>query len=614
MGTAPAPAHVLVFPWPIQGHLNVMLHLAVALAGAGVHVTFLHTDYNLRRLGAAAAAAAVASPWLRFMSVPDGLPDDHPRTVADLGEISRSLHTAGRAAYRVLLASSSQLVPADAAGGGAFPPVTTVVADALLPFATDVAEEIGVPALAFRTASACSFLAYMSVPRLVELGELPFPPGGDLDEPVRGVPGMEGFLRRRDLPSPCRHHGANNDDAAGLLGRLVEAAVHSGKARALILNTAASLEAPALAHISPRMRDVFAVGPLHAMSPAPAAATSLWRADDGCVAWLDGQADRLVELGELPFPPGGDLDEPVRGVPGMEGFLRRRDLPSPCRHHGANNDDAAGLLGRLVEAAVHSGKARALILNTAASLEAPALAHISPRMRDVFAVGPLHAMSPAPAAATSLWRADDGCVAWLDGQADRSVVYVSLGSLTVITPEQFTEFLSGLVAAGYPFLWVLRPDMVGASQHADLQEAVTAAAGDSKARVVGWAPQPDVLRHRAVGCFLTHAGWNSTLEAAVEGVPTVCWPFFTDQQINSRFVGGVWRTGLDMKDVCDVAVVARMVTEAMESGEIRALAQTVARQLRRDVAEGGSSATELKRLIGFIGELATPIQHAESEV
>uniref|UniRef100_A0A0D3GR41 Glycosyltransferase N-terminal domain-containing protein n=1 Tax=Oryza barthii TaxID=65489 RepID=A0A0D3GR41_9ORYZ len=49
MGTAPAPAHVLVFPWPIQGHLNVMLHLAVALAGAGVHVTFLHTDYNLRR-------------------------------------------------------------------------------------------------------------------------------------------------------------------------------------------------------------------------------------------------------------------------------------------------------------------------------------------------------------------------------------------------------------------------------------------------------------------------------------------------------------------------------------------------------------------------------------
>ena len=55
-----------------------------------------------------------------------------------------------------------------------------------------------------------------------------------------------------------------------------------------------------------------------------------------------------------------------------------------------------------------------------------------------------------------------------------------------------------------------------------------------------WVPQRDVLRHRAVGCFLTHAGWNSTLEAAVEGVPMVCWLFFGDHLINSRNVGAVW--------------------------------------------------------------------------
>jgi UDP:flavonoid glycosyltransferase YjiC (YdhE family) len=97
-------------------------------------------------------------------------------------------------------------------------------------------------------------------------------------------------------------------------------------------------------------------------------------------------------------------------------------------------------------------------------------------------------------------------------------VYVSLGSLAVISHEQFAEFLSGLVASRYAFLWVLRPDMVQAAS-AVLQEAVEAAAGGERARVVEWAPQGVVLRHRAVGCFLTHAGWNSTLEAAVEGVP-----------------------------------------------------------------------------------------------
>jgi UDP:flavonoid glycosyltransferase YjiC (YdhE family) len=149
-------------------------------------------------------------------------------------------------------------------------------------------------------------------------------------------------------------------------------------------------------------------------------------------------------------------------------------------------------------------------------------------------------------------------------------VYVSLGSLAVIKHDQFAEFLSGLVAAGYPFLWVLRADTVAASkgQHTTPQGSI-GAVGEDKARVVAWAPQRDVLRHRAVGCFLTHAGWNSTLEAAVEGVPMVCWPFFGDQLINSRNVGAVWRTGLDMKDVCDRAVVERMVREAMESDEIR---------------------------------------------
>ncbi|KAF2922860.1 myricetin 3-O-rhamnoside 1,2-glucosyltransferase UGT709G2 [Oryza sativa Japonica Group] len=486
MAAAAAAAHVLVFPFPAQGHINCMMHFATGLLGAGLHVTFLHSDRSLRRLGGAAAALAAGSPRLRFLSIPDGLPDDHARAAGDLLEHMESIRTKGSVAYRRVLLASLVRAGDDGSTGVQFPPVTCVVADGIMPLAIDIAEEIGVPALGFRTVSACSFLAYLSIPRLFELGELPFPAGGDLDEPVRGVPGMETFLRRRDLPSFCRGGG------------------------------------------------------------------------------------------------GGD----------------------------SQNDP---MLQTVNEVTAHSRKARALVLNTSASMEGPALAHIAPHMRDVFAIGPLHTMFPAPAAAGSLWRADDGCMAWLDGQPDRSVVYVSLGSFTVISLEQFTEFLHGLVAAGHAFLWVLRPDMVGASQSAALREAA-AAAGDSRARVVEWAPQLDVLRHRAVGCFLTHAGWNSTLEAAGEGVPTVCWPFFADQQINSRFVGGVWRTGLDMKDVCDAAVVERMVREAMESAEIRASAQALARQLRRDIADdGGSSAAEFQRLVGFIKELSQSMADSKSD-
>uniref|UniRef100_A0A0E0MNB1 Glycosyltransferase n=1 Tax=Oryza punctata TaxID=4537 RepID=A0A0E0MNB1_ORYPU len=475
-----AEAHVLVFPAPAQGHLNCFLHFATGLLRAGLHVTFLHTHHNLRRLDA--EGAADASPRLRFLSVPDGLPDDDPRLVDGLPELMDGLRTTGSAAYRALLASLVvvRAVPNDDDDGDGFPPVTCVVADGILPFAVDIAEELGVPAIAFRTVSASAVLAYLSVPRLIELGELPF-----------------------------------HDDV---------------------------------------------------------------------------------------------LDKRVRGVPGMESFLRRRDLPIQCRHLTATTTHDEPLLTSVVAATAHSRKARALLLNTTISMEHPALTHLAQHMRDVFAIGPLHAMSPAPAAATSLWRHDDGCMAWLDSQPNMSVVYVSLGSLTVITREQFTELLSGLVAAGYPFLWVLRPDMAATATGGDalLREAIHAAVAGRSNRVcvVPWAPQRDVLRHRAVGCFLTHSGWNSTAEGVADGVRMVCWPFFADQQINSRLVGAVWGNGVDMKDVCERGVVERSVREAMESGEIRRSARRLSEQVKRDTADGGSSALEFERLVGFIRELS----------
>ncbi|RLM93459.1 hypothetical protein C2845_PM08G10300 [Panicum miliaceum] len=109
-------------------------------------------------------------------------------------ELLESVRTAGAAAYRALLHTDSRRSP----------PVTCVVADGIMPFVVSVAEEMGARPDAdvpHGEHVSAAFLAYLSVPRLLELGETHVPS----DEQVRGVPGMEGILRRRDLPRVVPH-------------------------------------------------------------------------------------------------------------------------------------------------------------------------------------------------------------------------------------------------------------------------------------------------------------------------------------------------------------------------------------------------------------------------
>ncbi|CDP05610.1 unnamed protein product [Coffea canephora] len=69
-----------------------------------------------------------------------------------------------------------------------------------LEFGLDVAEEIGLPLIYFRTLVQALFWPYFCIPRLIEAGEFPFS-GNDMDLPIANVKGVEGLLRRRDLPS-----------------------------------------------------------------------------------------------------------------------------------------------------------------------------------------------------------------------------------------------------------------------------------------------------------------------------------------------------------------------------------------------------------------------------
>ncbi|XVF83820.1 hypothetical protein PTKIN_Ptkin16aG0523900 [Pterospermum kingtungense] len=79
----------------------------------------------------------------------------------------------------------------------------------------------------------------------------------------------------------------------------------------------------------------------------------------------------------------------------------------------------------------------------------------------------------------------------------------------------------------------------------------------------------------------------------------LCWPYFADQQLNSRFVGEVWKLGLDMKYVCDRHVVEKMVNDLMveKRDELVKSAAAMARWAKQCVTVGGPSYCNFDRLI-----------------
>ncbi|KAH7840233.1 hypothetical protein Vadar_014482 [Vaccinium darrowii] len=290
------------------------------------------------------------------------------------------------------------------------------------------------------------------------------------------------------------------------------------------------------------------------------------------------------------------MDVPIKSIPGTDGFLRRRDLPSCYRV----SDIADQNLQAIMSETLQTTRARGTILNTFEELEGPILAVARSQCPQIYTVGPLHAhlkvRLTSKVTSNSLWEENMTCITWLDVQPAKSVIYVSFGSITMMTKDQLLEFWHGLVNSGKRFLWVIQPDSVFGKDWKNHLSTEILEHTKERGCIVGWAPQEKVLAHNSVGGFLTHSGWNSTLESIVAGVPMICWPYFGDQQINSRFVGEVWKLGLDMKDTCDRVIIEKTVRDLMDVKRevFQESSDRMAKLAKKAITEGGSSGAKMK--------------------
>ncbi|KAK1383541.1 UDP-glycosyltransferase 83A1 [Heracleum sosnowskyi] len=239
-----------------------------------------------------------------------------------------------------------------------------------------------------------------------------------------------------------------------------------------------------------------------------------------------------------------------------------------------------------------------IICNSAYELE-PAAFTLFPNL---LSIGPLIATNQLGKQVGHFWPEDSTCLTWLNQQPVSSVIYVAFGSFTVFDPVQFHELALGLEQTNMPFLWVVRPDMTDAMNEAYPKGFIDRIG--SRGRMVGWAPQEKVLRHPSVACFLTHCGWNSTIEGVSNGMPFLCWPYFADQFLNKSYICDVWKVGMGFdKDECGIirqGEIKNKVEHLLCDKQYKARALDLKDKVVNSVHEQGCSNKNLSSVIDWM--------------
>nr|QOI79389.1 UDP-glycosyltransferase [Rheum officinale] len=213
----------------------------------------------------------------------------------------------------------------------------------------------------------------------------------------------------------------------------------------------------------------------------------------------------------------------------------------------------------------------------------------------------------------------DWCLRWLENREPGSVIYACHGSLCSFSTRQMMELGLGLEGSRKSFVWVIRRR----DELEELEEWMQESGFEERTRarglvIWGWAPQVLILSHPAVGGFLTHCGWNSTIEGVCAGLPLLTWPMFSDQFYNEKLITQIWKIGVgvgvkspvkfegesmlaQLVSKEDVASAVEMLMEGGEEGrQRRERARDLANMARQAFRQGGSAYLSMNSLVNDI--------------
>lgn len=253
------------------------------------------------------------------------------------------------------------------------------------------------------------------------------------------------------------------------------------------------------------------------------------------------------------------------------------------------------------------------IYNTSRAIESPYLELIEKidSNKKLWALGPFNPLTIEMKDS----KGRHSCMEWLDKQEPNSVIYVSFGTTTTFKEEQIEQIAIGLEQSKKKFIWVLRDADKGDIFDRNEDKRDELAKGFEE-RVEGmglvvrdWAPQLEILNHSSTGGFMSHCGWNSSLESISMGVAIAAWPMHSDQPRNCAFITQVLKVGLVVKDWdkrdelvigSDIENAVRRLMETKEGDEMRERAMKLKNDIGMSMEEGGVCRKEMDSFIAHI--------------
>ncbi|KAK9116496.1 hypothetical protein Sjap_015443 [Stephania japonica] len=265
--------HVLVIPYPAQGHVKPLMELSHRLVEYGFKVTFLNTEFNHKRVMAAMSSRGDDKGGKICMAaIPDGFGLEEDRN--QHGKLIESMwnNMPGYLEEFIgkMMSDSNESK------------IKCVITDWTMAWALKVAAKMGIPRAAFWSSSAAILASVLHLPKLIE----------DKIVNDNGVPYINNQMIKLSPSMPsmstnqlvwmCMGKTNMQQEVFDLFIRI------NGTVELIdyfICNSFYELE-PSVFELFPNVQPI---GPLLASSPG-----NFWKEDSTCLSWLDQQTSRSV--------------------------------------------------------------------------------------------------------------------------------------------------------------------------------------------------------------------------------------------------------------------------------------------------------------------------------